>query len=329
MSLRADYSEEPIDFSPIHLCTDINAPLKYECRVSVSKAAGRRFYQTKVESPVCVPDEGDPTAYSAQDGYGQYPRGRQPGYLLWHTTVHQQVYGGANVPAILHTLTQNQFNIVHSEWSDAKSKELQSTEANLIPYFPSREVRDAHLLRSRAARRAAFPHLTLGTTGQTQQSASESIQGTTSTDVQQPVEQEVFFDGLGHYDSTAIGPEFYVHGHGLQRGWMLQILRDNNIRYDSDEGHEFVREFIGHMTILPPIYGFPEGILLTQDEWSLGLMYWQNMATTGRNYTRNVNGDLVPVPTTMEIWQKHDTFYQKVLRRQLRSRKIERAAEGL
>ena len=72
---------------------------------------------------------------------------------------------------------------------------------------------------------------------------------------------------------------------------MLQILRDNNIRYDSVEGEEFVREYISQMTILPPIYGFPEGILFTQDEWSLGLMFWQNMATSGRNYMRNVNGE--------------------------------------
>ena len=84
MNLQAEYSERPIDFSPVRLSTGINAPLTFECRVRVSKAAGRQFYQTKVESPVCVPDVGDQTAYSVRDGYGLYPPGRQNGYLLWH-----------------------------------------------------------------------------------------------------------------------------------------------------------------------------------------------------------------------------------------------------
>ena len=73
-------------------------------------------------------------------------------------------------------------------------------------------------------------------------------------------------------------PELNVRGHGVQKGWMLQMLREHNIRYDTVEGHDFVRKYILSIQVLPAIRDYPQGIQITQDEWSLGLMYWQNLA---------------------------------------------------
>jgi len=105
----------------------------------------------------------------------------------------------------------------------------------------------------------------------------EPAEEQTENTQQQPV-QHVCFDGLGHYGMLDGVPELNVRGHGVQKGWMLQMLREHNIRYDTVEGHDFVRQYILSIQVLPAIRDYPQGIQITQDEWSLGLMYWQNLA---------------------------------------------------
>ena len=83
------------------------------------------------------------------------------------------------------------------------------------------------------------------------------------------------------------------------------------------------------LKILPSIVDYPEGIQITQDEWSLGFMYWQNVASENIQYYRSVNKVLTPISMTEENWMFHDTFYKKILRAQLRSRELERSSGGL
>ena len=110
---------------------------------------------------------------------------------------------------------------------------------------------------------------------------------------------------------------------------MLCLLREQRLQWNSKEGHEFVRNCSVVLKILPPIKGYPAGIQITQNEWSLGLMHWQSLATEEVRYYRNVNGNFVPIVMSQENWQVQDTFYKKVLRVQLRSREMERSEVDL
>ena len=56
----------------------------------------------------------------------------------------------------LRRLTDYQFQVIYSEWYQAKRREMQDTDSSLSPYVPSREVREAHELRVEAARRATW-----------------------------------------------------------------------------------------------------------------------------------------------------------------------------
>ena len=145
---------------------------------------------------------------------------------------------------------------------------------------------------------------------------------------QQPI-QQAFVDDLGEFEWDEDVPEFNVLGCGVQKGWMLGLLRERRLMWNSAEGHEFVRNSRIVLKILPPIQDYPAGIQITQNEWSLGLMHWQNLALEEVRYYRNVNGNFVPIVMTQENWLIQDVFYNKVLRVQLRSREMERSAVGL
>ena len=60
----------PISFLPIPLTHQVELPVLQDQRHRVSMAADRKFYQTVVMEPVCLPDENDPLAYSVGNNFG-------------------------------------------------------------------------------------------------------------------------------------------------------------------------------------------------------------------------------------------------------------------
>ena len=159
-------------------------------------------------------------------------------------------------------LSYHQFKIIYDEWYTAKLRGHQDNTPAVSAYFLSMEVRESHALRVAAARRAVMAmhdEVTVPTDGQTE------------TTQQQPV-QQTYFDGLGEYGMLEEVPAFDVPGHGVPQGWMLHLLRVRTLHYSTEAGHKFVRTCTVDLKYLPSMVGYPEGIQITQDEWSLGLM---------------------------------------------------------
>ena len=193
-----------------------------------------------------------------------------------------QLYCRRNAPREMiggEMLSDHQFKVVYDEWYTAKLREHQDNTPSLSACFPSREVRESHELRVAAARRAVMAM---------HEEVTAPKDGQMETTQQQPV-RHTYFDGLGEYKLLEDVPEFEVPGFGVQQGWMLHLLRVRNLHYNTEAGHEFVRTCTMDLKILPSIVDYPEGIQITQDEWSLGLMYWQNVTSENIQYYRSVN----------------------------------------
>jgi hypothetical protein len=72
---------------------------------------------------------------------------------------------------------------------------------------------------------------------------------------------------------------------------------------------------------LPPITNYPQGIMLTQDEWTLGRDFWWRSRFI--RHIRLVDGVRVEVPIAVNFLDKHEEFYRKFVHTQLRRRDLQ------
>ena len=72
---------------------------------------------------------------------------------------------------------------------------------------------------------------------------------------------------------------------------------------------------------LPPINNYPLGVLLTQDEWTLGREFWYRLRSS--HVSRIVNGVSVTLRISDQFLDEHERFYEGFLRTQLRRREKE------
>ena len=172
--------DNPILFLPANLTHQAELPELQDQKHRVSMAADRKFYQTVVMEPVCLPDENDPRAYSAENNFGLDVARHQIGLRRWLEAA--QLYCRDNAPTEMKDgsrLSDHQFKIIYDEWYTAKLREHQDTDARLSAYFPSKEVRESHTVRVAAARRAVMAmhdELTVPTDGQTETTQQQPVQ---------------------------------------------------------------------------------------------------------------------------------------------------------
>ena len=102
---------------------------------------------------------------------------------------------------------------------------------------------------------------------------------------------------------------------------VFNIMVTQGLHLQSQEAQSLLQEFHTRWRHLPPIMNYPPGIVLTQDEWSLGRDYWEGAAR--QRHTRFVNNIRVELMFSQWFFALHARFYADFLRGQLRRREQE------